>query len=136
VTQSSTVRRRHALLAVVSACICVITLAPRSGTNEEQWRPFVEIGPALAHPLGFGFLVNVIGNILLFAPFGAALALLGERLWTAVLTGFFTSAAIEIVQVFVPGRTSATDDMILNTLGTLVGYLLVSRVTNSVARGR
>ena len=122
-------RRRHAFLLAAVGWICVITLVPRSGRNEEQWRPFVEIGPALEHPLGLAFVVNVVGNVLLFMPFGGALALFGERWWAATLTGCFTSAAIEIVQLFVPGRTSATDDIILNTLGTLVGYLLVSHLT-------
>ena len=39
---------------------------------------------------------------------------------------FCLSAAIEITQLFIPGRTTSSDDVLCNTLGAVVGLLLVS----------
>jgi glycopeptide antibiotics resistance protein len=59
----------------------------------------------------------------LFLPFGAALALLGRGPLVTAALGCLTSTSIELAQLLVPGRTSATDDIILNTVGALLGYL-------------
>ena len=68
----------------------------------------------------------MVANALLFLPLGAALSLLDFRLRTTVLIAFSVSALIEITQLFVPGRTTAVDDVLLNTLGALLGHALVS----------
>ena len=65
------------------------------------------------------------GNIGMFAPIGFGLALLWrERRWYhALLLGVVFSASIEFVQIFV-GRVSDIDDIMLNTAGTIVGFIL------------
>lgn len=87
-----------------------------------QWVPFVEIRGALHSPWRF---LMLLGNTLLFAPLGFFPALLGRRprWWKALLTGFCASFFIEFVQFFI-GRSSDIDDVILNTLGALIGYWL------------
>ncbi len=64
------------------------------------------------------------GNIGMFAPVGFCLPLLWrKRKWYhAVLTGATFSLSIEVIQVFV-GRVSDVDDLILNTVGALLGFL-------------
>jgi glycopeptide antibiotics resistance protein len=83
--------------------------------------------------------VDVLGNVAVFIPFGAALAVAtlprrrnGRRhhlwLWWLGVTGagLLLSLFIEIAQLAIPSRVTDVDDVILNTLGTAVGALLVS----------
>ncbi|HBR31409.1 MAG TPA: VanZ family protein [Clostridiales bacterium] len=70
-------------------------------------------------------LINIVGNIVMFIPFGYCPALLwhGFTPANAIMTGFCTSLFIETTQFFI-GRSSDIDDLILNTLGAALGYLL------------
>lgn len=72
--------------------------------------------------------VEVVGNLLLFVPFGVYLALLAPR-WsrlTMVVLAVGTSAAMEVGQyVLAVGRTDTTD-VIVNTSGAVVGFALVA----------
>jgi len=86
-----------------------------------------------------GYLfIDVLGNVAVFIPFGAALAtatLLGSRKrrrggfwrwWLRVtLAGLALSLFIEIWQLAIPGRVTDIDDVILNTAGTAIGALIV-----------
>lgn len=60
-------------------------------------------------------------------PFGLLLgALLGlRRWWVTLLAGSLTSAAIETIQLAIPGRWSTLQDWVLNTLGTALGLFLL-----------
>lgn len=72
------------------------------------------------------FLVNIVGNIIMFVPWGFGLPLLWEKnrtmgrmmFWSAMLPLF-----IEIWQLFV-GRSVDVDDWILNFVGSMLGGLL------------
>lgn len=81
------------------------------------------------HPGAFGddFL-----NVLLFVPLGFGLA---EKLWerqkprTAIffvvwITGFVLSYWIEFTQLYIPGRDTGWEDVITNSSGAAVGFLL------------
>jgi glycopeptide antibiotics resistance protein len=117
---------RIALCASLAA-IFAITLVPAHGANDRQLVPLIRIVRGLTPPVDPGVATNVVGNIFLFLPLGAALCLLGLRRRAIALTAFCLSAAIEITQLFIPGRTTSTDDVLCNTLGAVVGFLLVSR---------
>ena len=67
----------------------------------------------------------ILLNILLFVPFGFSLALLSKRNWLVVLSGFLFSAVIEVIQLKLGLGLFEYDDMISNTLGTLIGLLVV-----------
>ncbi len=121
------------VLCASLAAIFAITLVPAHGPNELQLVPLVRIVRGFTPPVQPPVVTNTIGNILLFAPFGAVLCLLGLRRRTIVLTAFCLSAAIEITQLFIPGRTTSADDVLCNTLGAVVGFLLVS--TWAIDRG-
>jgi glycopeptide antibiotics resistance protein len=71
-------------------------------------------------------MVNLAGNLFMLTPLGIFIPALWEkkRSVAAVLRiGVMCSAAIETIQFFI-GRTSDIDDIILNTVGVLIGYLL------------
>ncbi|ENK1242774.1 VanZ family protein [Clostridium botulinum] len=68
---------------------------------------------------------NILGNILMFAPLGLLLPLLwkGFRKFSkTVLFGSVVSFIIEFSQLFL-ARGTDIDDLILNTMGTTLGYL-------------
>ena len=67
------------------------------------------------------FIVNIFGNIILFLPFGFILTSI-KRSKKVILMGLFLSLSIEVVQFMMSLRTSDIDDVILNTIGTYIGY--------------
>lgn len=83
---------------------------------EINWIPFRDFSSA-----------NIVGmslNILMFIPFGAFLPIYFGRFWkmsTTVFAGAFMSFTIEVLQLFT-FRLTDIDDLIMNTLGTLLGY--------------
>jgi len=71
-------------------------------------------------------IINLAGNVLIFAPLGFVPPLLWRRwrhLWAVVPLSAGVSCLIEFLQLFL-GRSVDVDDVILNTLGGLLGYLL------------
>ena len=72
----------------------------------------------------YGLLIGVLGNVVMFMPFGFFPPLLwrvsGRK---AVAVGFLSSLAVELTQLFLP-RWTDVDDLILNTLGAALGLLL------------
>lgn len=70
-------------------------------------------------------LPHLLLNVLLFVPLGFALPFICKKatLPITVLTGFSLSLIIEFIQFFL-GRACETDDLICNTLGALLGYVL------------
>lgn len=72
------------------------------------------------------FVINFLGNIAIFLPIGFAVAMLWHgKWWAAFVTGCLSSLLIEFIQLFI-GRTSDVADVILNTVGALLGWALGS----------
>ncbi|MEO3978645.1 VanZ family protein [Streptomyces sp. CAU 1734] len=71
------------------------------------------------------------GNLLLGVPFGLFLPVLVPRrmrMLRVVLTAAVVMMLVELVQgAIVEGRAFDVDDVILNTTGALIGYLLIGR---------
>ena len=75
------------------------------------------------------FLINFVGNILIFMPIGFCLPLLWNvRAKKVIFMGFIISLYIEVTQLFL-NRGTDVDDLILNTIGTILG-LLIYRLLN------
>jgi glycopeptide antibiotics resistance protein len=77
--------------------------------------------------------VNFLGNIIMFIPVGFFAGLLLDRplWWKGTLCAFGLSLFIELAQLFVC-RGTDVDDLILNTLGGLIGhwlFLLLCRIS-------
>lgn len=68
-------------------------------------------------------LKNVLGNIALFIPLGVLVPALSRRprFWETLLCGVLLSLCFEALQYAFSWGASDIDDLILNTLGTLVG---------------
>lgn len=72
-------------------------------------------------------LHNVIGNILLFIPLGFGIPLFfnkKNKLSKIILYGFTASLTIELIQLFTPYNTTDIDDVIFNTLGAVLGFII------------
>lgn len=77
-------------------------------------------------------LKTTVLNIILFIPLGFLLPLIWNNFRSAkstVLFGFGLSLVIEISQIFTY-RTTDIDDLITNTVGTLLGYLIARFVND------
>lgn len=69
------------------------------------------------------FIKNVVGNIVLFIPYGifASLFTKLDKLFPALALVFFASVTVETTQLVI-GRVFDIDDIILNLIGGLLGY--------------
>lgn len=88
--------------------------------------PFVNL---LDYPTKGEILLNVIGNSAMFIPTGIMTPLIYKNLASfrkTMLTGFLISLAIEIIQLPFAVRCSDVDDLILNTLGCMAGFGILS----------
>ncbi len=68
---------------------------------------------------------NIILNIFLFVPFGLMLPFLCkkcEKMWVTALSGFGFTLLIELIQLIAKVGIFETDDLMNNTMGTLIGY--------------
>jgi len=134
---ASGARRERAMLLLwmFTGGMAAITLCPEPGwlfygLYQGDWSPYFNI-EYLGYrvnliPFSQGDSVfNLVGNVVMFLPFGFFAALLWRK-WDgkrALLAGLGMTACIETWQILV-GRCFDVDDIILNTLGVFCGYLL------------
>lgn len=75
------------------------------------------------------FLYNVLGNIVLFVPFGLFIFIKSNmNLKKSILFTLLFTLSIEIIQGFIPYRFCEIDDIILNTLGGYIGCIIGSKI--------
>ena len=141
--------KREAQLLLIYVCLVVVvrlTFFPFSKVDG-QVQPLL-FDPANIIPFRLNFvpfvnlfdyeirreaLINVIGNSFLFLPMGIVYPIVYRSLnthWKVIAAGVGTSLAIEILQLPFFDRVTDIDDLILNSLGYLLGYgiyLLVKR---------
>ena len=85
--------------------------------------------PAAAYGISHHLLIDLAGNVVVFVPLGAALALALNRrpprqqIVLATLGGAALSLTIELAQQATPSRVSALEDWLLNSAGAAVGAL-------------
>lgn len=115
------------VVAVVAAWLLWMTLRPQ----EQAIADLTPItAPAAAQGISIPFLIDFLGNIVVFVPIGAAAAFAladkprGTRLLASTAVGSGLSAAIELLQLAIPSRFSGLDDWLLNTTGTLIGAVV------------
>lgn len=88
-----------------------------------RWNPILNFVP-LADGFSFGFIANII----LLIPFGFLLPLIWphfRKFSFTLLAGVLSSLAIEISQLF-SFRATDIDDLLTNTAGTVIGYLIIA----------
>ena len=76
-------------------------------------------------------MANVLLNVAMFVPLGFLLPLLWKKFrkwYAAIPTGFGFSLAIELAQLITCKGVFDVDDLFANTLGAMIGYLLIMTV--------
>lgn len=78
--------------------------------------------------LGYkAFLLNVVGNVVAFMPFGYFVPIISKRCKNPFFTVLYSlemSLLVEIVQLVFKLGCFDVDDLFLNTLGGCLGYLI------------
>ncbi|WP_207930571.1 VanZ family protein [Streptomyces hainanensis] len=125
-----------ALLCMVAFAVALarVTLVPSPASTElihTNLEPGSSIRAYLDQPDRFATLQQIGGNVLLGVPFGVLLPMLFPRIRGLLRVPAFTALVMVMVEtaqgLIVEGRAFDVDDVILNTSGALVGYLLVGR---------
>ena len=118
----------RAALALYLAGLLALTMSPQpDDPTAFGWvRRAVEWVAAHGVPVTFP-AVEAVGNLLLFVPFGvlAGLLLPVRRWWVVLVAGAALSAAIELIQLAIPGRWTTLQDWVLNTAGTALGLAVL-----------
>lgn len=135
--------RREALLLLVYICIIVVvrcTFCPFRKVDGQvqpllfdpaQVWPFrinlVPLVHLMDYPKRSEALLNLIGNTAMFLPLGIIWPSVFPKLdrhWKVIAAGAGFSLCIELVQLPFFDRVSDIDDLLLNTLGFVAGYLI------------
>ena len=78
---------------------------------------------------------NIAGNIILFVPFGILLPLAFRVERLTIVYGFAESVFVEIIHLAFAMGAADIDDVILNTLGAVIGYIAY-RIINRCIKNR
>ncbi|MEW5917716.1 MAG: VanZ family protein [Gemmatimonadota bacterium] len=119
---------RSPRIAIVGATllIALITLIPRSEYTAPRFDWSLTSSPRE--------LLESVLNVVLFMPFGAALYTNRQILLTTATLGFGLSLVVELLQRFViPGREGELQDLITNTLGAILGWILARALARQPA---
>ncbi len=107
----------------------VVTKQDVVSWSTNNFVPFKEI---FRYPVGSRlFLKNVVGNVLLFLPYGffASYYLKEEKPWLILFLTLVGSCVIETVQMSI-GRVFDVDDILLNAIGGLLGFYFYYMIIN------
>lgn len=72
-------------------------------------------------------MLNLLGNIAAFVPYGLILPIMNRKnrsFWLMTLWTFEFSLLVEVLQLVSKVGSFDVDDLLLNTLGGILGYLL------------
>ena len=135
--------KREAQLLLVYVCIAVIVrftfcpfekidgrIQPLIFDPANAWPPRINLVPftyLFDYEKLHEALLNLVGNVLMFVPVGIVLPSVYRRLNThgrAIAAGVGFSLAIELMQLPFVDRVSDIDDLLLNSAGYLLGYLI------------
>lgn len=97
------------------------------------------IGPQLTHINEWWALKNILGNIIVFMPFGFLFPLAyprGKGLIRMFVIAVFSTLLIEIFQLITMLGAFDIDDIILNVLSMLTGYVLIVSLQLLPSKGK
>ncbi|MGM9660722.1 MAG: VanZ family protein [Faecousia sp.] len=109
------------------------------GIQYVRWDPTINLIPF--QDFSRSNLLGMALNVVMFAPLGFLLPAYFERYrqWNHTLfAGIVTSLTVELIQLFTL-RATDVDDLLMNTLGAVVGFLLaklIFRHRSAVYRGK
>ena len=103
--------------------------------------PLREINRYIRHCHRLGMwpvMLNLAGNVVAFVPFGAFLPFLQRKcrsFFRVALYSFEVSLAVELIQLVYRVGSCDVDDVILNTLGGMLGYICFFTVRHHYQKG-
>lgn len=83
----------------------------------------------------FAVFTNLFGNILIFVPFGffISMASTARGFFMTLFYSFGLSLCVEVFQILTKVGSFDVDDLLLNTIGGVLGYILFS-ICNMIRR--
>ena len=82
---------------------------------------------------------NILGNVVMFIPTGIILPIVYKKLdrfWKVAAVGALISFCTEILQLPFGSRASDVDDLIMNTLGVIIGYGIYALIRSLIKTKR
>ena len=82
--------------------------------------------PIISRPIVFSFLKNLLGNIILFIPFGVMLPLwfdLLKKFKRFFIVAFVSIFIVECIQLFTMLGCFDIEDILLNLFGACIGFM-------------
>jgi glycopeptide antibiotics resistance protein len=123
-----------AAMVAFAAALARLTLEPSPASEaltHNNLHPGRSLHAYLSQPALRDAVKQIGGNLLLGVPFGVLLPMLAPQTRGVLRVVLLTAAVmllVELVQgAFITGRAFDVDDVILNTTGALVGYLILGR---------
>lgn len=117
------------LFIIYILCLFYVVTFHDVSWSESNFTPFKEI---LRYNIGSRlFFKNVIGNMVMFVPFGFFVSyfLKLEKAYSITFFTVITSVTIEITQLLI-GRVFDVDDLILNFIGGIIGFGIYRLIHN------
>jgi hypothetical protein len=116
------------LSLIALATIPARRLAPLTGPEPVESLRGCVLGLGRYVPQSFSDVADdVVPNLILYAPLGFVLALAGVSRQLTAVTAVALASSIELYQALCTHSVCAPRDVLANTLGALVGSLLVGR---------
>ena len=101
------------------------------GLDTANFTPFKTIRMYIDYAYMLNSFENLVGNILVFVPFGFLLPYVWKKagsFWVMLLNAVIFVLGIEVFQLFSAFGAFDVDDIILNCLGAVWGYLIVEAI--------
>ena len=114
------------VLSFIIYILCLFQIVTFQDTVSWSSNNFIPFREIFRYHIGSRlFLKNVLGNVLLFMPFGffSSYYLKFRKPWVILGLTLVTSFSIEVVQMAI-GRVFDVDDILLNIVGGYLGYLI------------
>lgn len=111
------------LFGIYIMCLFTVVTYQDVESYGNNFTPFKEM---FRYTLGSNlFIKNVIGNMVMFMPYGffTGYFLKINKVSVVLLLSMLVSTGIEIIQGYI-GRVFDIDDIILNVIGSIIGFLI------------
>ncbi len=92
-----------------------------------SFKMFIPLLNSGYQPYRYLAIANLFGNILIFIPMGIFLPLIfrkNNNFLFVLINTFLISLSIEVIQYYTKLGTADVDDIILNVLGSVIGFVI------------
>ena len=129
-----TIKRSLYIVTFAAYIGCLLSLTLLYGTtypdHQYQLIPFITLIRNIKGQ-NYYYIQQVLVNIVMFLPMGVLFKIKDTKLKYTLASGFIVSLLIESAQFILKRGVFDVDDLILNTLGTLFGFIIAKNLTDS-----